>query len=106
MARLSRPRIRLHKQNLDFIRPKEWRLELGVQHNWGDYYLHENSVVIRVYGCPQGPHVLPIFVSPKLAFMEIMWQLNEIDHYHLGKQKGLFSLMFFPFQISLLPERA
>lgn len=44
-------------------------------HNLGDFFFYSNFTLIRVYGCNQAPHMLPIIVAPRLAFIEFIWQM-------------------------------
>lgn len=47
-------------------------------HNFGDLF-YSNCTIIRVYGCPQPPHILPIIVSSRLALIKFMWQVMWME---------------------------
>lgn len=55
-------------------------LERAFTHNFGDFFFYGNCTIIRIYGCEQGPHVLPIFVSSRLAFLELIWQMMWMEN--------------------------
>lgn len=58
-----------------------------LEHDWGDLFLFENFAIMRVYACPQPPHVLPKFVLESLGIMEFFWQLILMNIEHLGSAR-------------------
>ena len=52
---------------------------------------------MRVYGCPQPPHILPKFIPPRLAIIEFMWQLFMVNREYLGAKvpRGTFLCRYF-----------
>lgn len=72
---------RLPRDIVQILRVKSARAE-GIEypegfftHNFGDFFFYSNCTLIRVYGCNQASHMLPIIVSPRLAFIEFIWQM-------------------------------
>lgn len=61
---------RIPKELHDFLRPKERRLDLGIDNNWGDVNPYEITTILREYGS----HV----------------QLGKVEEKHLASQKGNF----------------
>lgn len=61
-------------------------------HDWGSVIILEKYIVIRKYGCPQPPHILPKYVLEWLGFVELFWQLVSLNREYLGKtiKKGTF----------------
>ena len=35
---------------------------MKLTHDWGSVFLFEEYIVIRVFGCPQPPHILPKYL--------------------------------------------
>lgn len=69
---------RIPTQLHDFLRPKERLPLLRIEHNWGDVIPYPVSTVIRVYGIPGEPHVLPFHVPFRLGFAEVIWKIGCI----------------------------
>lgn len=65
------------------LRPQKFIPNWPITHNWGDFYFHDNFTVMRVYGCPQPPHILPKIVPMRLAIIEFIWQLTLVDKEYL-----------------------
>jgi hypothetical protein len=65
----------------------------------GDWMLFMHSTVIWVYGCQEAPHLLPVFLTPRLFFLEFMRQriISETKHF-LKMHKA--SNLKFPFIIN------
>ena len=38
-----------------------------LSHDWASLFLYEKKLVIRVFGCPHPPHVLPRYVLERLG---------------------------------------
>lgn len=38
--------------------------EGNFSHNFGDFFFYSDCTIIRVYGCPQPPHIMPVIVLP------------------------------------------
>lgn len=95
---------RLSDKVMRFFRSLEQSLELGVNHNWGDWFLYPRYIVIRVYGALVKPHVLPRDVTDIISFLGIIWKLNVSEKFHLrDKKKGSFippNLYFSDFEIT------
>ena len=45
-----------------------------LDHNWGDIFLFKECTLMRVYACPQPPHILPKYFPPRLAIIEFFWK--------------------------------
>ena len=52
------------------LRPLILDDKLKLDHNWGDIFSFKESSLMRVYACPQPPHMLPKYLPPKLAIIE------------------------------------
>ena len=61
-------------------------------HDCGSVFLFEDYTVIRIFGCPQPPHILPKYVPERLGLVEMFWQLISLNKEYLGKgvKKGTF----------------
>ena len=44
-----------------------------LDHNCGDIFSFPTFSLMRDYGCPQKPHILPKFIPPRLGIMEFIW---------------------------------
>ena len=69
--------------------PKGKRLD----HNWGDIFLFRTFFLMRVYLCPQAPHILPKFIDPpRLGIIEFIWKLFILKREYLGPKvhRGTF----------------
>lgn len=66
--------------------------KLKLDHNWGDIFTYKECTVIRVYACPQPPHILPKYIPPRLAIVEFFWQLFMMNKEYLpaNMHKGTF----------------
>lgn len=62
-------------------------LEGAFSHNFGNFFFYANCTIIWVYGFSQVPHILPVIVLPRLAFIEIMWWLMWIEKYLVRIEK-------------------
>ena len=45
-----------------------------LDHNWGDIFLFKECTLMRVYPCPQPPHILHKYLPPRLAIIEFFRQ--------------------------------
>ena len=63
-----------------------------IDHNWGDIFLFPTFSLMRVYGCPQPPHILPKYIPPRLRIIEFIWQLFMVNREYLGPKvhRGTF----------------
>lgn len=62
---------------------------MKIEHNWGDIIPYPVSTVIKVYGFPGQPNVLPFNVPLRLGFAEVLWQIGCIHDKELkGRGKG------------------
>lgn len=79
MKVLSRLGVMLPKNVIKILRMMSCRgegvvhLEGSFIHNFGDFFLYGNYTIIKVYRCEKQPHVLLLFVSPRIAFIELIW---------------------------------
>ncbi len=55
-----------------------------LDHNWGDIFLFSTFSLMRIYGCPQPPHILPKFIPPRLGIIEFIWKLFMDNREYLG----------------------
>ena len=44
-----------------------------LDHNWGDIFLFPTFSLMRLYGFPQPPHILPKFIPPRLGIIKFIW---------------------------------
>jgi len=60
----------------------------------GDWYLHQNYMKIRVYGCELAPSKLPKYLSMRTFSLEyIIQMLNSDDiHFVVAKKKSQFQI--------------
>ncbi len=80
-------------KNLKYVlRPSLLPNGKKLDHNWGDIFLFPTFSLMRVYGCPQPPHILPKFIPPKLGIIEFIWQLFMVNRKYLGPKvhRGTF----------------
>lgn len=57
------------KRMMQLLMLKVERIDEASQYNYGDWFLFLDYILNEIYGFPQAPYQLPIFVSPKLAFL-------------------------------------
>lgn len=65
------------------LRPLQFNEELGIDHNWGNWFSHENHTLIRVYGFGGIPNILPMTIPDQLAYLEIVRHMNGLAQVHL-----------------------
>jgi hypothetical protein len=70
-----------------FLWPKDLLLEEIIKNNWSYWFFYLDETVIRVYGFPIAPHVLPRTIPNIIFFLEIIWKLNEFDKTHFRNYK-------------------
>lgn len=97
LTRLGVVSPRLPKEIIKVLRIKSYMTNGFVYskgaftHNFGDLFSYENCTIIRIYGCEQGPHVLPIIVSPRLEFLEFIWKMMWMEREQISSdRKGNF----------------
>lgn len=63
-----------------------------LSHDWGSLFLFEKNSIIRVFGFPQPPHVLPKYILERLGQLQFFWQLSMMNKEYLGPtiKKGSF----------------
>lgn len=63
-----------------------------LDHNWGDIFSFPIVSLMRVYGCPQPPHILPNFIPPRLGIMEFIWKFFMVNREYIWPKvhKGTF----------------
>lgn len=59
-------------------------------HNWADWFFYSKYTLIRVYGAKVAPHCLPLYVSDKLDFIELMWKIDVMDYEMFRKDRKGF----------------
>lgn len=64
---------RVPKALHDFLRPKDRRPELGVDHNWGEVISYPAYTILRVYGATVAPHFFPKCALERIGFLEVMY---------------------------------
>lgn len=75
----------------DFLRPKDRKLELGIDHNLGDIIPYPTYIILRFYGTCVSSHFLSNYVPKRIGFLEVIWQLGNVENKHLKDQgKGTF----------------
>lgn len=64
-------------------------LQLSKSYKIGDWYLYQNHMVIRIYGCELCPYRLPRYVPMRLFALEYYRQLisSDLTHFHSAKNK-------------------
>lgn len=74
------------------LRPNLLPVEKRIDHNWGDIFLFPTFSLMRVYGCPQPPHILQKIIPPRLGIIEFIWQLFMVNREYLGPKvhRGTF----------------
>lgn len=65
-------------------------LQLSKNYKIGDWYLYENHIVIRIYGCELYPYRLPRYVPMRLFALEYYSKLinSNLTHFHSAKKKA------------------
>jgi len=62
-------------------------LQLSKQYKVGDWYLYQNNIEIRIYGCELGPYKLPRYLPMRLFSLENYRQMINSDEVHFVKAK-------------------
>lgn len=65
----------------DFGGPKTFKC------NWGDWYCFSDVTMIRVYGFEGSPLLLPKIMPDRIAYLEIIRQMGDSSHMHLGSHE-------------------
>lgn len=55
-----------------------------LSHDWASLFLFAIFEIIRVFGCPQPPHVLPKYIPERLGQLEFFWQFLMMNKEYLG----------------------
>lgn len=76
-----------------FLRPVDLRGLETVKHNWGDWYYFFYITMIRIYGFEGSSLLFPNTVLDRIAYLEIIRQMGDSDHMHLGSHD---KQSFFP----------
>jgi hypothetical protein len=73
-------------------------LQPSPENTMGDWMFFTQSTVIWVYGCQEGPHLLPVFLTPRIFSLEFIRQriISETEHF-LKAHKA--SNLKFPFVV-------
>jgi hypothetical protein len=86
-------------------------LQPSPENMMGDWMFFTQSTVIWVYGCQEGPHLLPVFLTPRIFALEFIRQrvISETEHFlKAHKASNLkFSFVVGPFVVkrkSCLPQ--
>lgn len=80
-----------------FLRPHEHG-DTKVNHNWGDWYIYRDFTYVRVFGFKGAPYVLPKPAPNRIAYLEIVRQMNVSNAQHFGgthKQVFLLETLHF-----------
>jgi hypothetical protein len=74
-------------------------LQPSPENAMGDWMFFTQSTVIWVYGCQEGPHLLPVFLTPRIFALEYIRQriISETEHFHKAHKA---SNLKFPFMVS------
>ena len=75
-----------------FIRPMDYDVKPSKCHNMGDIYFYNNTTIIRIYGFPGRPFVLPRYVPLRIGFLEVMREIAMLQETNFppNKRKGSF----------------
>ena len=60
----------------------------------GDWFLHKDSTVLRVYGFTGQPYKLPAFLTPRIFALEFMRQRLQSEEEHFGAFKKSSNIKF------------
>jgi len=69
-------------------------MKLSNQAKIGDWYLYQNYIELRVYGCDLAPYKLPKFLSMRIFTLEYIIQMINVDEVHFvsAKKKSQFRI--------------
>jgi len=69
-------------------------LHLIDQAKTGDWYLYQNYIEIRVYGCELAPYKLPKYLPMRIFALEYISQMLNFDdiHFVVAKKKSQFHI--------------
>jgi hypothetical protein len=73
-------------------------LQSSPKNMMGDMILFTQSTVIWVYGCQEGPHILPVFLTVRIFSLEFIRQRVILETEHFLKAHKA-SNMKFPFMV-------
>ena len=62
-------------------------LHLNKSYSIGNWYLYQNHIVIRIYGCELNPFRLPRYVPMRLFALEYFRQFGNSDYLHFQSKK-------------------
>ena len=57
-------------------------LQLSLERRVGDWFLSEHNIVIRVYGFPHQPYVLPEFLTMRVFALELIRKMLIVEDEH------------------------
>ena len=60
----------------------------------GDWFLHKDSTVLRIYGFTGEPYKLPAFLTPRVFALEFMRQRLHSEEEHFGAFKKSSNIKF------------
>lgn len=74
------------------LRPQHARDNVKLDHDLGSIFSFPECNIFRVFACPQPPHILPKYLSPRLAIIEFFWQcfLMNREYFPPNLHKGTF----------------
>jgi len=86
-------------------------LQPSPENSMGDWMFFTQSTVIWVYGCQEGPHLLPVFLTPNIFGLEFIRQriISETEHFLKAHKTSNLKFLFMvgPFVVkrkSCLPQ--
>ena len=60
----------------------------------GDWFLYQDYIVIKVYGCEEQPYKLPVFLTPRIFALEVLRQRLHSNELHFSSKKQTASFKF------------
>ena len=69
-------------------------LQLSPERRVGDWFLSEHNIVIRVYGFPHQPYVLPEFSTMRVFAVELIRQRLIVEDEHFLSYKNPSEIKF------------
>ena len=69
-------------------------LQLSKVKKIGDWFLSKFGTTIRMYGFVHLPYILPAFLTPKVFFLELIWQKLMVEEEHFLNFKKSSNLIF------------
>ena len=70
---LNHELIRAPKVLKRLMRPTLLPDDIRLDQNLGDVFIFQEFSIMRVYNYPQPPHILPMYIPPRLDIIEFVW---------------------------------